>query len=244
MRRLLTISLITMFRSAVSAQDPTPPPEVRQIVTLHLQPGGLTQALILYERLVPIYQDLASLMRFRLYREVESPEPLDLVAVSSYVGMAGMDRANDELRRPHKTGQSAALLYLQLGRLSMSHHDQFVEMSAALSDQAVDQASSEGLAVFEYLRLVPAGHEAFEQMLSQRIRPHEKEGNLYQWSETGRMLVSDGWDYLRIFGVRSLGEWQEYLDGMRHAEFRTDLAPLVLSRKTVIVRLEPKLSVR
>lgn len=223
-------------------QDPVRRPEVRQIVTFLFQPGRLPEALAIYaQRLLPIYADVTPLRRFRAYREAESPEPLDLVIVSSYAGMAGMDAANQSLRTPHRSGASALQLYGELSGMTLTHHDQFVEMIASLSDGSADR---DGVTVFEYLRLAPGAQEAFERLLANPVRPFEKQRALYQWSETGRMLVADGWDYLRVFGVRSLGDWHAYVEAMRSAEFQRNLAPLVAARKTLILRGEPRLSVR
>ncbi len=131
------------------------------------------------------------LARFRGYRETERSEPLDLVVVSSYRGMAGMDLANEALRRPSASGQSALWLYGTLTEMTVAHHDQFVEIIPRLT-------------VFEDLRLAPGAEEGFQPLLARQVRRFEQNRKLVQWSETGRMLVRDGWDYLRIFNIRSL----------------------------------------
>ena len=216
--------------------------EVRQIVTFLFAPGKSAEAMAIYEQqLVPIYSDVASLLRFRGFREAESPEPLDLVVVSSYRGMSGMDAANESLRRVGASGQSAFTLYGALSALTQTHHDQFVELIASLSDTA---AIVGGLTVFEYTRVAPGAHARFEAQLANHVRPFERAEHLLQWSESGRMLVSDGWDYLRIFGVRSLGDWQHYLQATRGASFQRELSSLVVTRKTLLLRLDPRLSVR
>ena len=223
-------------------QETRAEPEVRQIVTFLFQPGRTADALSIYaERLLPIYADTQPLLRFRAYREAESPEPLDLVIVSAYAGMAGMDAANAVLGQPHRSGQSAFGLYGELSRMTATHHDQFVEMIAALGDAP---GSEGGLTVFEYLRVAPGSHDAFEELLARRVRPFERERSLYRWSETGRMLVADGWDYLRLFGVPSLAGWHAYRTALREAALQKELAPLVAARKTLILRSDPKLSVR
>jgi len=215
---------------------------VRQIVTFRFAPGRTAEALAIYERqLKPIYLDVAPLLRFRGYREVESPEPLDLVVVSSYDGMAGMDAANGALRRPHASGRSAFALYGALSDLSQSHHDQFVEMEPAWSDAVADGGT---LTVFEYLRLVPGTQAAFDQLLRTGVRPFERTQRLHAWSESGRVLVGDGWDIVRIFGIGSLGDWQRYRQRMREAPFAAALDGMVASRKTIILRVDAGLSVR
>lgn len=224
------------------AQSRPEQPEVRQIVTFSFLPGRAGEAtLIFQEQLRPIYQGLPDLLRFRGYREVESPEPLDLMVVSSYRGMEGMDRANEGLRRPSPSGPSALSWYGSLSGMTETHHDQFVEMIESLSDTVL---STDGLTVFVYLRLTPGSRAAFEQQLAKRVRMFERERRLTQWSETGRMLVSDGWDYLRIFGFGSLGDWHRYLTALRGAPFSEELEGGIAARKSIIVREVPGIAVR
>ncbi|MEP7348023.1 MAG: hypothetical protein ABI877_22330 [Gemmatimonadaceae bacterium] len=237
---LLAAGLCSMRTSALCAQSPAPSPEVRQIVTFLFQPGRTGDAFTIYEQqLKQIYTDIPSLRRFRAYREVESPEPLDLVVVSSYADMAAMDNANEALRRTQRNGQSALALYGVLSGMTQAHHDQFVEMIDALSDTATG-----GLTVLEYTRLAPGAHVKFEALLRARVRSFEKARGLYLWSETGRMLVSDGWDYLRLYGIRSLGDWQRYVHETQYAPFAGEVASLIAARKTIILRNDPRLSVR
>ena len=217
------------------------PPEVRQIVTFQFLPGRAAEAIQIYQsQLRPIYQDITPLLRFRGYQESESPEPLDLIVVSSYQGMEGMDRANEALRKPSPTGRSAFELYGTLSAMTQQHHDQFVEIIASLSDTATGSA---GLTIFQYIRLAPGVSARFERLLLQ-IRPVERDQHLTQWSETGRMLVSDGWDYLRIIGVGSLGQWQHYITRLRSTPLGRALEPMIAARKTIIVRGVPPLAVR
>jgi hypothetical protein len=228
--------------AAAQAPTPAPQPEVRQLVTFLFQPGRSADAMMIYEqKLKPIYTDVTPLLRFRAFREAESPEPMDLMVMSSYAGMAGMDLANDALRRPHPSGQSAFALYGALGAMTQTHHDQFVEMLPALSDTATDSAT---LTVFEYIRVSPGRQGLYERGLLNEVRPHERTNRLYDWSETGRMLVSDGWDYLRIFGVKSLGDWHRYKRGTRGQGFQFAADTVVAARKTIILRRDGRLSIR
>lgn len=218
------------------------PPEVRQIVTFLFQPGRTAEAVTIYEQqLKPIYTDNPSLRRFRAYREAESPEPLDLVIISSFDGMAGMDASNDALRRPRASGPSAFALYGTLSAMTQTHHDQFVEMLPELSDTATDAAA---LTVFEYLRVAPGSRADFVALLAQSIRPIERQHDLYAWSETGRMLVSDGWDFVRIHGIRSLADWQRHRQQLLGASEGVRLESMIAARKTVILRRDSRLSVR
>lgn len=241
-------ALVAMFLAVLPATTlPAQAPaasinEVRQIVTFLFQPGRSAEALAIYDsQLKPIYANTAPLRRFRAYREAESPEPLDLVVVSSYAGMDGMDAANVALRSPSAPGRSAFALYGALSAIAQSHHDQFVEMLPALSDTPDDSA---GITVFEYLRVAPGEQERFSTLLVTGMRRFEREAGLYRWSETGRMLISDGWDFLRIHHMRSLGDWQRYRTFQRSGPLGAAMQPMIAARKTLILRQEPRLSVR
>jgi len=216
--------------------------DVRQIVTFLFQPGRSGEAMAIYEKqLKPIYTDVVPLRRFRAYREAESPEPLDLVVISSYDGMAGMDAANQALRRPNASGQSALALYGTLSAMTQTHHDQFVEMLPALGDSASD---STDLTVFEYVRVAPGMQARYSALLFTFIRPFERARRLHAWSETGRLLVSDGWDFVRIHGIRSLADWQQYLEQIRDSPHGVEMDGMIAARKTLILRRDSRMSVR
>lgn len=234
--------LVGLIPAATDAQATARATEVRQIVTFLFQPGRTAEAVTIYEQqLKPIYTDNPALRRFRAYREAESPEPLDLVIISSFDGMAGMDASNEALRRPRAPGPSAFALYGTLSSLTQTHHDQFVEMLPTLSDTATDGA---GLTVFEYLRVAPDARSRFHALLAGSIRPFEQQRKVYEWSETGRMLVSDGWDFVRIHGIRSLADWQRYREQLRTAPAGAQLEAMITARKTLILRRDSRLSVR
>jgi hypothetical protein len=234
--------IFSVSPTPLRAQEVARAPEVRQIVTFLFQPGRSGDASAIYERqLRPIYTDVPTLRSFRAYREAESPEPLDLVVVSSYNGMAGMDSANAALRKPSASGQSAFALYGVLSAMTQTHHDQFVEMLPSVSDSARSTAS---LTVFEYIRVAPGMHTEFENRLRTLVRVSEKDARLYDWSETGRVLVGDGWDYVRIFGVQSLADWHRYQRYSHGAAMRAHVATTVAARKTIILRPDARLSVR
>lgn len=242
---LAVLLLVLTTHGTASAQpkgEAASPEEVRQIVTFLFQPGRSAEALAIYERqLKPIYENLPDLRRFRAYREIESPEPLDLVVVSSYLGMAGMDAANDGLRRAPASGPGALELYGRLSGMTQHHHDQFIEMVPALSDSGVAPAP---LTVFEYTRIAPGQRAAFEAQMRQVVRPFEQQHRSYLWSEYGRVLLSDGWDVVRIFGIRNLGDWHAYQRILR-AMPQADLwDATIAARKTIILRQDSRLSVR
>lgn len=219
--------------------------EVRQIVTFLFLPGRSAEGLRVYQdRIKPIYEGIGDLLRFRAYREVESPEPFDFFVVSTYRGMDGMDRANAGLRTPGPAGESAAQLYGHLSSMTQHHHDQFVEMIPALGDvPAGNEGEGAGLTVFEYLRVTPGSREAFEEGMAS-VRRSERAQRLYTASETGRMLVSDGWDFVRIHQIPDLGSWQKVLATRRSTADLRESEQLVAARKVLIVRVVPGLSVR
>jgi hypothetical protein len=98
--------------------------------------------------------------------------------------------------------------------------------------------------VFEYIRVTPGAQSRFSTLLFTFIRPYERTRGMYVWSETGRMLISDGWDFVRSYGIQSLGDWQRYRERMRTAPRGPDMDALIAARKTIIVRRDPRLSVR
>ena len=215
--------------------------EVRQLVTFKFEPGMTDRAVSIFvDALLPVYKDASALLRFRGYHEAESPEPLDLIVVSSFKGMAGMDALNAQLARARPAGPSVRELYGQIADMSASHHDQFVEM---IGDLAVAKASSR-LQVFESVRIVPGGRGDFERLLASTVVPWERGLASIKTSETGRFLISDGWDYLRILGIDSLAEDHAYASAARAQAFGARLDGLVVARKRIVVRQDPALSVR
>ncbi|MGE3274611.1 MAG: hypothetical protein AB7O67_05835 [Vicinamibacterales bacterium] len=240
-----TAAVAVLLGAVPAAQDQGLVGEIRQIVSFHLSPGSLVQVEQIYrQQLLPIYEGITPLLRLRAYHEAESPEPVDLVIVSAYRDMAGMDQANDMLRRPARGGLSPLRFYDQISRHTVAHTDQFVEMRPRLSDPVSDQEPPPEITVFEYVQLVPAAHDAYEELLAGRVRDFEKDEALYAWSETGRLIVADGWDYLRTYGLRSLADWQEYQGRIRAAEFGPDLAGITMRKKTLVLRRAPEMSVR
>lgn len=239
MRALQLAAVLAVAPCVAESQGAAPPAEVRQLVTFLFQPGRSADARAIYERqLKPVYTAIGALRTFRAYSEAESPEPLDLVVVSSYTGMAGMDSANAALRR---TTPPALALYGTLSGMTQWHHDQFIEMMPAVSDSTTTTGT---LVVFEYIRVAPGMHADFEARLRAQVRPAEKDAHLYDWSETGRVLVGDGWDYVRTFGIQALADWHRYQRHVQGAMMRAQFGTTVAARKVIILRNDPRLSVR
>ena len=214
-------------------------PEVRQLVTFKFLPGRSQEAITIFEEeALPVYRAHAPMLRFRAYREAESPEPVDLIVVSTYQGMAGMDAFHDAVR---KSGASLGGLYGRIGALTQEHRDEFVEMNASLAWGAVEKAP---LHVLVSQRIAPGKSDAYDNLLLDSIVPWEKQAGVILGSESGHFLVSNGWHYFRLIGVASLGDWHLYLtEGRAQAWSRTITGIVAESKQTIVAPL-PDLSVR
>lgn len=225
--------------TAVEAQEPREG-EVRQLVTFRFAPGRSADAVSVFrESALPLYRQDEAMLSFRGFREVESSVPLDLVVVSSFQGMAGMDDSNQALAAlTGDAGRGIGDFYREIGPLIAEHHDQFVEMLPALSS---GDPSTSARVVLIWYRLVPGEAGRFERTLRDRILPWERNEGIQ--ASTGRFLLSDGWDYLRIVGFDSLGAYQEY---WREAgpSGHDYLDGIITKRREVIVAPVPGLSVR
>lgn len=219
-------------------------PDVRQLVTFKFAPGQSGNAIALFrDEALPLYQDAPAMLRFRGFREAESPEPLDLIVVSTFHGMAGMDTANRTLReRAAKAETSVGAIYSRIGALSEYHRDEFVEIDPGLSWGSSDAAP---LVAFVSLRVAPGKSDAFEAVVREHVVPWEKEqGPGFTGSDGGRFLISDGWDYIRIIGVSSLGDWHHYARDQRSRAFWDELDSLVTHSKTILVAPVSELAIR
>lgn len=218
--------------------------EVRQLVTFRHLPGQSAAALSIYrEHLVPIYRDVEAMRTVRMFGEVESPEPLDLMVVTHYADLAAMDRANAQLRRPSPDHPPVGELYRRLSDLSLGHHDQFVEL---ISAPAVASLPDGALEVFEFFRLDRTSAAAFERVALDTVHRWEQQQeirDLVARAETARFLIADGWDYLRTYAVRSLGDWQRYVT-LRARHGAASVLSATTTRKTMILREIADLRVR
>jgi hypothetical protein len=221
----------------VTAQPPAESREVRQLVTFRFLPGQTRAALDVYRTgILPIYRGVESMRTVRLLGEVESPEPLDLVVVTHYADMAGMDRANQAMRALPADGPTIGQLYQQIADLSLGHHDQFVEV---ISPPATAGAPDGLLEVLEFVRVGPGAQGAFERQMLQIVHPWEEDQptrQLVPRTETARFLVADGWDYLRTYAVRDLASWQAYSTARARHPAVWAANRLVEQRKTMILR--------
>ena len=223
-----------------ASPSPAAAAEVRQFVTFRFVPGRSGDALAIYrDSLLPVYRDLEPLRRFRLYREAESPVPLDVIVESTYAGMAGMDAGNAALRRPHRSGVSAFRLYGVLSAMTLAHTDEFVAMRPRRAAPA-----TASLTVFESVRLVPGATARYETLLREVVEPWEAAHAPARHVESGRYLVADGWDYLRIHTVSSLAEIEAWREAERTAPFAAALGALVAARRVIVVRRDAAFDVR
>lgn len=214
--------------------------EVRQLVTFSFLPGAAGDAMEAYrEQAIPLYRRNEAMLSFRGFREVESPIALDLIVVSSFVGMSGMDASNEALRGlATEAGTSIGAIYGGLAAMSTGHTDQFVEMLPTLGR---GDPSATRLTALVWIRVPPGESRAFEDALGALLASDDPQAPP---SATGRFLVSDGWDYLQFVGFESLGDFQEYRTSLDRSPAGRRLAGLTAERRDVIVANVPVLSVR
>jgi hypothetical protein len=211
-------------------------PDVIQIVTFRFAPGQAGEAIEVFRDLaLPLYEQDPDMLEFRAYREVESPSALDLVVISHFRGMAGMDRSNAKLRTlATETGSSMGAVYGGIGALSVGHTDEFVELVTGDNLASMDGSR---LVVLEYLE---AQRSADPQSAPRSVYLPNNAG--VSGGIGGPVLIADGWGYFRMYGAESLGTV--------HAVARTPGMSLidgnvpVTRRKRVVLAPVPELSVR
>ena len=227
---------------------PLPPlqdvPEVRQLVTFKFSPGKSREVVALFrDEALPLYEATAPMLRFRGFREAESPEPLDLIVVSTFHGMAGMDASNRTLReRAEKANTSMGELYARIGALTEHHRDEFIEIDPELSWGSTDTAP---LVVLVSIRIAPGKSASYEALVRDRLVPWEKKlGSELTGSDGGPFLLSSGWDYVRLIGIATLGDWHRYIRDQRSQAFWNELDGITTQSKEIILAPLPELRVR
>lgn len=220
---------------------------VIQIVTFRFESGQSGAALRIFEeQALPLYRQNSAMLEFRAYREVESPDPLDLVVISRFEGMAGMDRSNEQLRLlAASAGTSIGVIYGGISEYALGHTDEFVEIG---SDATLASMDAERLVVLEYLEL--EGSESVPTVASAPTAaaagadavalPTGLPG--LSGGVGGPMVIADGWSHFRMYGVASLGTAQRVshlpvmatIDGSR---------PVTRRKRLVLARVDA-LSVR
>jgi hypothetical protein len=217
--------------------------DVRQLVYFDFLPGKTAEAVQMFrDDALPLYQADSHLLQFRAFREAESPEPLDLVVVSSFHGMAGMDESNRALAEEAKRrGTTIGEIYGRIGALSERHRDEFVEIDPALSWGDVSGA---GLVALVSVRLAPGRKEAYGRLLRDEIVPWERRSGIFAGGESGPYLVSDGFSFLRVFGLSSLGDWHRYRGEAEKQPFARELEASIAAERVLLVAPLHELSVR
>lgn len=235
-----TTLLWTAATTPAAAQTPAAG-EVRQLVTFTLLPGRYAEVIRLYtERAVPLYEANEHMASFRVFREAESPFPLDLMVVSGFQGMAGMDRSNRELRRLAAAAEtSIGGLYGEISALSSGHTDEFVEMLPQLGS---GDPTGSPLTAFIWVELLPGAEADYEALVRDELVPLEV--SLGRSSATGRFLVSDGWHYLRAVGLGSLADYQSYRAALRDAGVQIQLSRLTDRRREALLVSVRELTIR
>jgi hypothetical protein len=154
--------------------------------------------------------------------------------------MAGMDASNARLRGlAEQADTSIGEVYGGIDALSSGHTDQFVEMLPALG---TGDATSLRLTAFVWYRVLPDEGGSFEHVLDSEIVPWERAQGVP--SATGRFLVSDGWDYLRLLGFESLADYQRYWTEITAGLGHDRIDVLTTARREIIVANVPELAVR
>lgn len=233
---LLLVLLLVASPLPGLAQEPVEG-EVRQIVTFSFLPGRTPEAMEVYStEAFPLYRENVEMLSVRAFREVESPVPLDLMVVSAFNGMAGMDLSNEALRvLAIESGTTVGRIYGRIAALSSEHTDQFVEM---LPELGSGDPSASRLTAFVWYQTYPGSQRDLEGAFwSAAQRFHAP-------SSVGRFLISDGWDYLQVIGFESLDEYQAYRNAVDETAIGGVLRDLTVRRREVIVATVPALAVR
>ena len=221
-----------------------PPPEVRQLVTFQFLPGKSSEAIRIFrDEAIPLYQANEPMKRFRGYRETESPIPLDLMVVSTFEGMAGMDRSNQALRaEAEKRNTSVGSIYGRIGALATAHTDQFVEIHPGHSWGKLEDAR---LVVFVSMQAVAGERGRLDALLANEMKAWEQE--LPQGvvgADGGTFILSDGWTHLRIVGVDSLGAWHDYVRARSKQSWFDAFDRAVVASQQIILTPVDELAVR
>ncbi len=236
------MSLLAAAIATLLASQPPEPPEVRQLVSFRFLPGKTGEAIdLIRERALPLHRANEPMLRFRAFREGESPEPLDLLWVSSFRGMAGMDASNRALSEEAKRrGTTVSEIYGSILSLAAAHRDEFVEIDLALGWGDLESAK---LVVLIRIRAAPGRRPDLERLL-QHVASWEKGRNGLAGAEGGRFLVSDGFDWFRLLGISALGDWHDYVRDLRSQPFGRDLEECTAESRQVILVPVPELWVR
>jgi hypothetical protein len=247
-RLFAILSLVLLTGGGVFAQlDRRDLPEVRHFVMYRFGrqgpfgsparlPGRATDALM------ELYRETPPVLRVRGYRESHSAEPFDLILASDYRGLDGFEQARSQLvRRRTEDGVTFDAALRGLDEASEWQRDWFVELIEDLTHAGTGTAE---VHVFEWVRTFPSTQIAYELLLRSRLVPFERDQTTVRSSETGRVLIGDEWDYVRIVGFPSLAAYHDYRRALRDDQVSEEIGRFVALRKTFMVREDSGLSVR
>lgn len=216
--------------------------EVRQLVTFRWAervPFGMRPAM---DTLIDLYRQTPAVLRMRGFRESESPEPFDLILMTSYRGLDGFELARKQIAGQRtREGRTMLSAYERLDQASDWHRDEFIEMLEDLEHRGTSEPQ---VFIFEWVRLVPASYRAYELMLQTSVVPWERDLTSLHLTETARVIVGNGWDYVRILGFPSLSEYHDYVTRWRDRAEADQLALHIANRKVIVVREDEALRVK
>ena len=216
--------------------------EVRQLVTVRWGSGVPFGARPAMDMLVDVYRQTPAVVRMRGFQQAHSTDPFDLVMMTSYRGFEGFEQARKQMvGQRTNAGGTFFTAQRHFDEASEWHRDEFLEM---LPNHDHKSGSDPRVFVFEWVRLVPAAHRAYELLLQTAVVPWERERTFLYLTETGRVLVGDGWDYVRILGFETLSGYQDYLDLWRDRSEAEQLALHVSARKVAILREDESFRIR
>jgi hypothetical protein len=221
-------------------------PEVRHLVMYRFQrnggPFGMRPSMPAMDSLLELYRETPPVLRVRGYREAESAEPFDLILATNHRGLEGFEQAMEQLaKRSTDRGVTFGVASRRIDEASEWHRDWWVEL---IEDMTHTGTGTPELHVFEWVRVFPSTQPAYELLLRSRLVPFERDQTNVRSSETGRVLIGDEWDYLRIVGFPSLSAYHDYRRVLRDDQVSEEIGRFVALRKMFVVRQDGDLSVR
>ncbi len=239
--RFGVIASILFCLSTTSSKAQNDTSIVWQLVTFNILPGEYSNVIDLYQQqAVPLFTENEEMLRFRGFREVESPVPFGLMVLTEMNGLGGMDAANIRLRAiAAEQNISVGNLYGRISDLTAGHTDEFVQL---IPEWKIEDPFTSKYQVFISYDIVAGKSADFRRFVHEQLIPAEKELGLP--SSGGQYLISDGWQYLRVFGIESLKEFGDYVELLHSKDLDNVLDRFVDKKRVVIKGVLPNLSVR
>ncbi len=239
--RFGVIASILFCLSTTSSKAQNDTSIVWQLVTFNILPGEYSNVIDLYQQqAIPLFTENEEMLRFRGFREVESPVPFGLMVLTEMNGLGGMDAANIRLRAiAAEQNISVGNLYGRISDLTAGHTDEFVQL---IPEWKIEDPFTSKYQVFISYDIVAGKSADFRRFVHEQLIPAEKELGLP--SSGGEYLISDGWQYLRVFGIESLKEFGYYVELLHSKDLDNVLDRFVDKKRVVIKGVLPNLSVR